>query len=245
MATPEGLKKDFENLISSGKLIHSYIFFGGSQTNFEAGDSKLVFAKDLSRYLELDSWAEANNPLIDAMIIDTYADNGIDAVRRGIKFLWAKPIRSSRRTLIISGAGRLTAIAQQAILKIAEEPPPHALIILIMSDPTELTQSLASRFQKIFFSDTGIVNPKSHKVGKFAGDFLRAVGKERSDIIKEIINDDRELDRFVADIILLMYRNPKKNVNLLKELLSRLRLIKSFNTNKKLQLESALLDIKL
>lgn len=76
---------------------------------------------------------------------------GIDAVREIKNFLWQKPNTSSRRTLILDEVEFLTAEAQNALLKITEEPPASSLIILVSSDPDGLFATIMSRIEKIYF----------------------------------------------------------------------------------------------
>jgi len=245
MASLTELEKDFKNLLDNRKLGHGYIFFGtGDSFNVSHENKKFIFAKSIARYCERRVWRESGEPLIDALVIDAIEESGIDIVRAATHFLWQKPILSERRTLIIHEAANLTLPAQQAILKIAEEPPVHALIILIVSDPSVLIQPLASRFQKTFFSINGSPSfLRKQKVSQRVKDFVASDRKRRSEIIKEVIADKRELDQFLRDMLIFGYKDPVKNKKLLSGLLNRIRLIKQFNTNKKLQLESVLLEI--
>src|SRR6266571_6322858 len=55
----------------------------------------------------------------------------IDRVRQGIAFLQHRPSESERSILIVDQAQRLESAAANALLKTLEEPPPHAVLILI------------------------------------------------------------------------------------------------------------------
>ena len=59
---------------------------------------------------------------------------GIDAAREIKNFLWQRPNVSARRTHIIDDAAMMTNEAQNAILKVTEEPPSSSLLILISTD---------------------------------------------------------------------------------------------------------------
>jgi DNA polymerase III delta prime subunit len=76
---------------------------------------------------------------------------GIDAAREVKTFLWQKPNTSARRTLIIDNAELLTTEAQNALLKITEEPPASSLLILITSDIESILPTIVSRLPKIYF----------------------------------------------------------------------------------------------
>ena len=66
-------------------------------------------------------------------------------------FLSERPSASAYRTVIIDGADNLTDQAQNALLKVSEEPPAHGLLILIVDNPENLLPTLQSRFHKVYF----------------------------------------------------------------------------------------------
>lgn len=244
MANVSELKKDFTRLIEKNNLAHGYLLHGSLTGN------KFSFARSLANYLENKEWRPPSKILTDALIIDQAAEPiGIDAARSITNFLWQKPIRSSKRTLIINNAANLTPEAQNAILKIAEEPPAHALIILLVNNPETLLPTVVSRFQKIFINDTNIrmsTNDPStkarlsagHGTNDWAKEFLKALPARRKEIIKEIIEDDGKLEDFVTGLISELRRDIMNNWKIIRELLKRWTLIKQYNTNKRLQLEA-------
>lgn len=131
-------------LETKGALGHAYIFFGDPQVG------KFTAAKALAARLE---GGEPQRPLTDARIFapDGKGAIGIDTARAVRAFLSERPFVGARRTAIIDRAEALTPEAQNALLKVAEEPPSSALLILVMPDPELLWPTLRSRFQKIHF----------------------------------------------------------------------------------------------
>lgn len=265
------LIKDFKNLAKAGRLAHGYIFFGEPEVG------KFYFARHLANFLENGVFDISNRPLSDALILKDAT--GIDEMREIKNFLWQKPVISSKRLVIINNAENLTDQAQNAILKITEEPPDSATIILVAAQLENLLPPLLSRMQKIYFgrlSDSemgkvisliGPISPigfafgrpgramrlKENKLTKEAGDyaekFLNSNAFSRSKLIKELVDlqrdltdkEDKEsmlLDYFFESLILKLRREPVKNAAILKSVLHRLFLIKSYNTNKRLQLEA-------
>jgi hypothetical protein len=238
MATFAELKKDFNHLVKTGRLSHGYIIFGPGINNEKVPDEKFRLARELAEELE---HCEKDKSLLDAMIIDARSDSGIDNIRAAIRFLWKKPVNSSRRTLIIQHSDQLTRYAEQAILKTAEEPPPHGLIIMTAPSLEGVTAPLVSRLQKIFLSSGGESTTKT-VFTKQAADFCSADQKQRALLIKEVISDNQLTRDFMNDMILIAAKNRVKNVRLLRDLLDCLRVISEYNTNKRLQLESVLLN---
>ncbi len=232
MASIAELKKDFQKLIKGNNLAHGYLFFG-----HESAVERLAFAKELANHFENKKWASAEKPLLDCRLIDAREEGGIDFVREASHFLWQKPVVSPKRTLIVDRADELTLPAQNALLKITEEPPPHALILLLARNPEALLTPVQSRFQKVFVA----VSDRSRDISEAAKDFLRASTPARKAIIKELLESERYLDGFVADLISELRRDKMKNWRMIKNLLHRWSMIKQFNTNKRLQLEAALL----
>lgn len=269
----QDLARDFKQLVKNNRLAHGYIFFG------EPEIGKFYFAKHLAYLLETGEFETSDRPLQDALILDNA--EGIDAMRELKNFLWQKPNISSRRIAVINNAENLTPQAQNAILKIAEEPPENAMVILVVNQLDNILPPLLSRLQKIYFGrlsdnemkdvtdDKGIVALSFGRPGRadrlgaadentkiaesYAMQFLRSSGPARSKLIKELVDLNREqaenmkgtpegyaelTDLFFESLILNLQRDPLKNNRILRDVLHRLFLIKSYNTNKRLQLEA-------
>ncbi len=75
----------------------------------------------------------------------------IDRIRQGIGFLQRRPSESTHSVLILDQAHRLPAEAGNALLKTLEEPPSHAVLILIASTSHALLPTLRSRARGIPF----------------------------------------------------------------------------------------------
>lgn len=154
----EGTISDFKDLITRGRLGHGYIFFGPAMVG------KRTIALGLGHFLEKGVFEPESETevLQDLKVIDVAfmkllnedasgGSIGVDAVREIKNFLWQKPNTSVRRTLIIDNADLLTTEAQNALLKITEEPPSSSLLILVTSDVESLLPTIVSRLPKIYF----------------------------------------------------------------------------------------------
>lgn len=69
----------------------------------------------------------------------------IESIRYMDKFLRLLPTEGQKRTVIIDEAQKMTIEATNALLKILEEPPPSAQIILIVTDERSLPPTILSR----------------------------------------------------------------------------------------------------
>lgn len=155
---------DLKDLNTRSVLGHGYVFFGPSMIG------KRTVAAALGHYLEKGIFEVVGDETVvqDLKVIDiafmrsldpdASGDSiGIDAIREVRNFLWQRPNTSQRRTLIIDNAELLTTEAQNALLKITEEPPASSLLVLITSDIESILPTILSRLPKIYF---GIVEEK-------------------------------------------------------------------------------------
>lgn len=243
------MKEFFQSLIKENKLAHGYIFFGPDENIL--AEFSVWLADFLENYRSLQGdGGLARAVMFDALVIKSGEDSiGIDKIREIKNFLWQKPVRSIRRTVIVEQADKLTSEAQNAILKVAEEPPAGALIVLLIQNPELLLDTLISRFQKIFIPHPFSINTgnsifQSRKgeglsVKKYVNDFLKEGIFQKKQIIKDILSSEPPvLDGFIKGLMLELDRDPVKNWRILKELCHRWRLIRQYNVNKRLQLEA-------
>jgi len=76
----------------------------------------------------------------------------IDQVRELQRLLALKPALGGKKIAILEDAHMLTAQAQSALLKMVEEPPGDALLILLTINSATLSRPLLSRCQQVRFS---------------------------------------------------------------------------------------------
>lgn len=74
---------------------------------------------------------------------------GIEEVKQMQKKIFFKPIKSSTKAVIIEDAHLLTPEAQNALLKVLEEPPANTVIILGADSKEALLPTIRSRCQLI------------------------------------------------------------------------------------------------
>jgi len=141
---------NLKGLQERGALSHGYIFYGPAMVG------KKMAALSFANFLEKGEFVEGGI-LSDLMLIQPGGEGagngsiGIDAVREIRNFLWQKPNASPRRTLVIDDAEFLTTEAQNALLKVTEEPPVSSLLILVTSDTESILPTITSRLPKIYF----------------------------------------------------------------------------------------------
>lgn len=235
---------EFKNLIRENALSHAYIFFGDNQIG------KFTFAQSLAYFLEngeFDYPNEGQKVLVDflAILPDPEKESiSIATVRQIKNFLFQRPLRSMKRTVVIDQAEKLTPEAQPALLKIVEEPPPDSLLIFIVTDPAVFLPALVSRCQKIYFRRLSmqklieILEKYYHlpaiQAKKIAADSFGRLGRALKMLESKNANEEN-FEFWLENNILKLRKNLIKNSKILAWLLERELLIKRYNINKNLQ----------
>lgn len=140
--------------LETGKMNHAYLFVGpagvGKSTTAEAFARAIITEGDSQGEAYLKEKVHPDFMGIEKM--DSKTLIGIEQINRDMEpWLALKPYRSSRRVVIIKEAHLLSLPAANALLKTLEEPPGHAVIILV-SDEQNLLDTIISRCQLIRFS---------------------------------------------------------------------------------------------
>jgi DNA polymerase-3 subunit delta' len=149
----EHLLQDFKKLAETGALSHAYLFHG------EPEIGKFLFAQTLAEHLAhpsdihvIDFLSEEGNPSTNS----GQESAGIEKVRELGHFLYQTSSvsetesRKNHKIAIIRDAQWLTDQAQNALLKILEEPPKAGMILATATDPDIFLPAVRSRFQLIF-----------------------------------------------------------------------------------------------
>jgi DNA polymerase-3 subunit delta' len=76
----------------------------------------------------------------------------IDQMREMIRSLSFAPLSGKYRVYIVEQADTLNPSSENCILKVLEEPPPYAVLILLSSNPNSLLPTIRSRCRVVRFS---------------------------------------------------------------------------------------------
>ncbi len=97
--------------------------------------------------------------------IDGASNNGIDQVRTIIDQAKMKALDSDYKVFIIDECHAISNAGFQAMLKLIEEPPAHAIFILCTTDPQKIPATILSRVQRYDFkkiSLDGVIQRLAH-----------------------------------------------------------------------------------
>lgn len=168
-----------KNAIKSQRISHAYLLVGpdGVGKSFLA----LQFAKALNcledsgdscdRCTACSKIDNTNHPDIYQIEPETKAGSiKIAQIREIQNKIYLKPYEGKRKVFIIREAGQMTEEAQNALLKVLEEPPADSILILVASTESSLLPTIVSRCQRIKFSNLGKDEVADILIRKFATD---------------------------------------------------------------------------
>ncbi len=146
------------NAISSGNVAHAYLFCGprgSGKTTIARLLAKAINCENLKGFEPCNKCSFCTGVMqgssMDLIEIDAASHRGIDEIRElkeGIKFA---PANSKKRVYIIDESHQLTKEAANALLKILEEAPEHAVFILATTETNKMIPTIISRCQRFDF----------------------------------------------------------------------------------------------
>nr|WP_242987406.1 DNA polymerase III subunit delta' [Anaerobacterium chartisolvens] len=139
--------------IKNDRVAHAYVFTGpkgiGKRTvaKLFAGMLLCTCRTDMASCANCPScstYMEGSNP--DFFVIERENSAiGIEEIRGIQSSILVKPLYSEKKVYVIADAENMTVQAQNCLLKILEEPPPYAVIILTASNYKALMETIRSR----------------------------------------------------------------------------------------------------
>lgn len=129
----------------------------------------------------------------DVLYIDSEQKTGIEQARNIKEFFQLKPFQAKGRAVVIEDISGLTPEAQNALLKVLEEPPEEAVILLGTSFTHHLLPTVLSRVQVVQSLDP-IASLQDDKEDEVVEKILVANTEERFKIVEKA-TDKKELLR--------------------------------------------------
>ena len=151
----EHLKEHLENAIKMDKVSHAYIING------EKNAGKEFIAKTFAMALQCENRQgtepcgechscrqalSGNHPDIIFITHEKPGTIGVDDIRRQVNNDVAiKPYKGPKKIYIMNEGEKMTAQAQNALLKTLEEPPEYAVLLILTGNVDSLLQAILSR----------------------------------------------------------------------------------------------------
>lgn len=149
------------NALAQDRLAHAYLFIGPAGVGKKQTALALAHAAQCHEFskegcgacIGCIQVAAGTHP--DLMLVGPEAGKqsiAIDQVRDLQRRLSLRPVQGKKKIAILEEAHLLTPQAQSALLKMVEEPPGDALLILLTLNSATLSRPLLSRCQQVRFA---------------------------------------------------------------------------------------------
>ncbi|TMI75990.1 MAG: DNA polymerase III subunit gamma/tau [Bacillati bacterium ANGP1] len=154
----ERVTRTLQNAIRTNRVVHAYLFAG------HRGTGKTTTARILAKALNCvqgptptpdnvcpNCEAISGGYSMDVIEIDAASNRGIEEIRELRDRIRLAPTEGRYKVYIIDEAHMLTTEAANALLKTLEEPPAHAILVLVTTEPHRLPATILSRCQRFDF----------------------------------------------------------------------------------------------
>ena len=193
----ENVIQRLESSIASNKISHAYIFAG------KRGVGKKTVANAFADILTCGSFSDIITVTNEYYGVDSKSDIvSVDTIRAASADMYMKPYLADRRIFIIPNAEKMNAQAQNALLKIFEEPPSYCVIILITQNDNMLLQTIRSRAITVRFgplSDSQVRDYACSK-GINVSDIIIRLAFGSIGMIQEL-SENENLDGMLVDFV--------------------------------------------
>lgn len=175
---------------------------------------------------------------------------GIEDVRNIQKAILLKPFRGKTKAVIIDTYEGITPEAQNALLKILEEPPSNTILVIITEKKELILPTIISRCKVIVLQEKETVLSET-EIRKFKDDLNTLLNGKIGDKLKlaQDLAKDKEGISWLTKMAVFAKGELTKNTNnpklliFLKELQKTYKAIKSTNVNQRTALEVLFLSL--
>lgn len=131
---------------------------------------------------------------------------GIDEIKNLQVKIFLKPIKSEKKAIVIEDGDHLTIEAQNALLKVLEEPPDHTIIILNVENIENLLPTIISRCQIVTLQSDVIKleDQEKRELQELIADFSTIKVGERLKFAESISKDKDKAIDMVGKLILIL-----------------------------------------
>lgn len=178
---------------------------------------------------------------------------GIDSIKQIHKKIFLKPINSETKAVILEDAHLLTTEAQNALLKVLEEPPDHTIILLSADSKESLLPTILSRCKLVELETNNLLLSDEEKTEfeEFIKNLPEMKIGEKLKKAEELAKDKDEAIAWIGKLILALRERMLQNnhsaiqpfSHLIKSLQSLHTLLKTTNVNPRFAIENTLLNL--
>ncbi len=201
----------------------------------------------------IDSF-DRTNLTLETSVKQNTQSIGIEDIKQMQKKIFLKPIKSEMKAVIVNDAQLLTHEAQNALLKVLEEPPAHTLLFLSTTSKETLLPTILSRCHIVELETDEIkLSEKEH--AEFE-DFIAKVSKlsvgERLKKAEVLAKDKDKAIIWIGKLIIILREQllSSSNNEAMMQLSNRIKLfqtlhtlLKTTNVNPRFAIENTLLQM--
>ncbi|MBQ8299381.1 MAG: DNA polymerase III subunit delta' [Clostridia bacterium] len=205
------VKKQLEKTIETNSIGHAYLFVGKN------GIGKKLLAKEFAKSVmcensknldycdNCDSCFTFESGSDFKIIYPTKNVIKVDEIRDFCSELFLLPTKSKRKVFIIDDAECMNEQAQNALLKVLEEPPLYATIILITANKEKLLNTIKSRVIEIqfdFLTDDEIKKILSMQGVEWTEDTIKYASGSAKKALDFIQDDIFDISKDLAELLI-------------------------------------------
>ncbi len=210
----------------------SYIFVGTNRQKALEEINKITEQLQISRLDQVNLELELSDKPATSI--------GIAEIKKLLQKIYLKPLQSPNKAIIIKDAQALTPEAQNALLKVIEEPPVNTYIYFLSNNLYSILPTLQSRCSIIYLeNELSNFNNTSIQVPKSIGDKL---------VVAEKYSRQKSTAITFLQELLMSYHqklheenNPFQLIEKIRKIDKCLKLLQTTNVNTRLTLEHVLL----
>lgn len=185
-----------QNAARQSKIGHAYLFYGPRGSGKTTAARILAKLANCEKRAEDGQFRETGEPCnecrpcmeidegraLDVLEIDAASNRGIDEIRSLKEGIRLSPTSHRYKVFIVDEAHQLTKEAFNALLKMLEEPPPHAIFVLATTEFEKIPATIASRTQRLNFKRVPILRIKEKLTQVVKGEQI-AVSEDALELI--------------------------------------------------------------
>ena len=172
---------------------------------------------------------------------------GIGDIRDFERYLQLTPQNSPAKAGVLTEIDRLTPVAQNALLKTLEEPPPKTYLLAETEHPEVLLPTILSRFSLVNLGAT-ISSPVDEKITpEFFEKLLQSSPGKKIQLIDPFLATHDDAENFVSSLLTVaqqvLLKHPTQQLTTLIRNLLAARSQLSVNVNPRLVVDNAVLSV--
>lgn len=178
---------------------------------------------------------------------------GIELVKKLQEKVFLKPLKSKTKAVIIAQAHLLTIPAQNALLKLLEEPPEHTLVFLLTESLDALLPTVRSRCTIITSKEKLpfiLSKAEKQRLQDMVSEWRKNTIGRSLKLAEQLAKDKSETLQLLQKMIIAerenLFTHPSENqAHILMSLQETYKVLKTTNTNPRLALENLFFKLRM